>query len=157
MTANYLFCDLRLQTGNCYFSVRPDLCYENWNFPENNPKCNYLCAHLQVWFGKANGIVWWLTFQVQAAYYSGTRSMESHRTGWFFKYQTDGIPSIRWLKIQNMAPPSVLSVKLPELHFWPLGHLSSGFQGKKTEKMTFKKLFFTIWKLTLFGESLLGT
>ncbi len=75
--------------------------------------------------------------------------MEFHRSGWFFKCQTNGIPSIWSLKFQNALHPSTLSVNWAELHFQPLGHLSNGFQGKKPERITFKKLFFPIWKLTL--------
>ncbi len=84
--------------------------------------------------------------------FSGTRSMAFHQSGCFFKYQNDGIWLIWSLKFQNALHLSTLSKNKTELYSWPEGHLSNGFQEKKTEK-TFKKLFFHTWKMTLFRES----
>ncbi len=155
--------------------------HHKFRFQNTRDKCNYLCSHLQVWLGEANRIVtlffyfshicasgscaplstlpspsdliWWLTFQViNLDNFSGIRSMKFQRSGWF-KCRTNGILLIWSLRFQNTLHLSSLSMNWVELHFLPLGHISNGFQGKKPEKITFEKLFFSTWKLTLFGES----
>ncbi len=105
-------------------------------------------------------IIFWLTFQVpdqwnsiNPADFSGTRSMKFHCSGRFFKCLINGIPLIWLLKFQNALHVFTLSMNWGEQHFWPMGHLNNGFQEKNTEKITFKKLFFPIWKLTLFEKS----
>ncbi len=133
-------------------------------------KCNYLCSYLQVQLGEADRTVtlFFLFSHVCASGSSaplgtlpspsigfnltnflGTRPMGFHWSGWFFMCQTDGIPLICSLKFQNALHLSTLCMNWTELHFWALGHLSYGFQ----EEKLFKKLFFSTWKLTLFGES----
>ncbi len=104
-------------------------------------------------------LIWWLTFQIpdqwnsiSLADFSGTRPMEFHRSGWFFKCQIDGIPLIWSLKFQNTLRLSTLSMNWAELHFWPLGHLSNGFQEKETEIITFQK-FFSLLKNWHFLEN----
>ncbi len=95
--------------------------------------------------------------------FSGTRSMGFHQSGWFFWYRTnrirsiwlifqvaDRIPLIWSLKFQNALHLSTLSINWTELHFWPQQRIS---RKKKTQKITFKKLFFPTWKLTLFRQS----
>ncbi len=88
-------------------------------FQDTCLKCNYLCSHLQVRLGEANRIVTLLfyfshiyTFGSSASLgtlsspsigfnlitnFSGTRSMEIHQSGWFFRFS--GSPAI-WLIFQ---------------------------------------------------------
>ncbi len=86
-------------------------------------------------------LIWWLTFQVSdwwnsidLADFSSNRPMKFHKSDWFFKYRTDGIPSIWSWKYQNSLHSFTLSTNWVELYFWPLGHLSNGFHGGKLKK-----------------------
>ncbi len=72
-------------------------------------------------------LIWWLSFQVPDCWksidlseFSGTRPMEFHRSShWNFKTLCITPHWVCWAK----------------LHFWPLGHLSNRFQGKKLKKL----------------------
>ncbi len=119
-----------------------------------------LCAS-----GHSAQLVHWL--ESDDLTFSGTRWMELHQSGWFFRYQSNGIPSI-WLifQVSDLWNSINLVIEISKctapLHFkcelsWT-AILASGtpqqwISREKTEKITFKKLFFPTWKLTLFGES----
>ncbi len=104
-----------------------DLWHENWRFLENHSKSNYLCAHLQVWFGKTNGIIWWLTFEVPLADFSSTRRMEFHGSG-HWKFKTQCPPSFWvWIGLNRI------------FGLWETS--SVNFKGKKLKKLLSKNFF----------------
>ncbi len=145
-------------------------------------KCNYLWSHLQVQLDESNGVVT-LFFYFSHIYlllaaqclgalpsppiefnlltnFSVTRLMEFHRSVWFFRYQTDGIPSI-WLIFQ--APNWWNSIDLvieiskhsASLHFgYELGWIAflasetpqHWISREKTERITFKKSLLENWR-----------
>ncbi len=97
---------------------------------------------------------WFFKYQTDGIPSSSTRLMEFHRPAWFFKYHTTGIPLIWSLKFQSTLHLSTSSMNWAELHFWPLGYLSNGFQGGRNWKNNFQKIIFhhlkidTFWRIT---------
>ncbi len=146
-------------------------------------KYNYVCSHLLVRLGEADKIItlffyfshihmclWQLSASVHSAQalsiglnlmnnFSGTGSMEFHQYGWFFRYQTNGIPSNwlifqvpdQWNSINLVIDISKRSVLLHFEHelgwteFLISGTPQQWISRKKTEKITFKKIFFITW------------
>ncbi len=101
-------------------------------------------------------LIWWLTFQVpdqwnsiNVADLSGTRPMELNRSGWFFQVP-DGWNSINLvIEISKHSAPLYFEYELGWTAFLASGtHSAIDFKKKKTEKTTFKKLFFPTWKMT---------
>ncbi len=128
------------------FSVRLDLLQENWRFLENHPKCIIYVLISRYDLARPMKLYNDLTFQVpdrwnsiDLADFSSTRLI--------------GILSIWSLKVQNAMSPLFFECELGWTEFLSSGTPQHWISKGKPEKMTFKKLFFTTWKLTLFEES----